>query len=134
MGWPVRPDSRGRLIGRAVIGVFYLAAGIIHLARPAPFLAITPDWVPWPEAVVALTGAAEIAGALGMWLRPTQRAAAIALALYAICVWPANFNHMLLDDGANMAYHAIRLPLQIPLIWLTLWAGEVLDWPMRLRH
>jgi hypothetical protein len=53
------------------------------------------------------------------------------LALYAFAVWPANFHHMLIDDGANLAYHAIRLPLQIPLIWWTLWSGGVIDWPFR---
>jgi uncharacterized membrane protein len=122
-----------RGIARGAIGLFYLVAGVLHLATPAPFLAIMPGWVPWPGTVVALTGVAEIAGAIGLWLPRWRRAAAIGLALYALCVWPANFNHMGIDDGANMAYHAIRLPLQIPLIWLTLWAGEVVDWSLRRR-
>lgn len=124
-------DSRARLAGRAVIGVFYLAAGILHLANPAPFLAITPAWVPGPAVVVALTGVAEIIGALGLWTVRVRKAAAIGLALYALAVWPANFNHMMIDAGANTAYHLIRLPLQIPLIWWTLWAGGVIDWPWR---
>jgi uncharacterized membrane protein len=127
-------DSQGRLIGRAVIGIFYLAAGIFHLATPAPFLMITPDWVPFPKAVVALTGVAELAGALGLWTIRWRRAAAAGLALYALSVWPANFNHMLIDIGrpdANLLYHYIRLPLQIPLIWWTLWSGGVIDWPWR---
>lgn len=130
-------DSRGRLIGRAVIGIFYLAAGIFHLATPAPFLTITPVWVPFPAAIVALTGVAEIAGAVGLWSPRWERAAAIGLALYALCVWPANFNHMLIDlarPDANMLYHTIRLPLQIPLIWWTLWSGGVIDWPWRRQR
>lgn len=122
-------DSRGRLIGRAVIGIFYLAAGILHLVAPAPFLKITPDWVPYPGAIVALTGAAEVAGALGLWTVRWRHAAAIGLALYALAVWPANFNHMLIDGGDNLLYHAVRLPLQVPLIWWTLWSGGVIDWP-----
>lgn len=127
-------DSRSRRIGRLVIGLFYLAAGIIHLAHPGPFLAILPPWVPAGEAVVMLTGVAEIAGALGLWWPRVQRAAAMGLALYALAVWPANFHHMALDDGANAAYHLIRLPLQIPLIWWTLWAGGVIDWPWRPKR
>ncbi len=31
---------------RWVLAVFYLLAGAIHLARPAPFLTIMPAWVP----------------------------------------------------------------------------------------
>lgn len=130
-GDPAR--ARARQIGRAIIGTFYFVAGILHLAAPGPFLTITPDWVPYPGATVALTGVAEIAGATGLWTQRWRRAAAIGLALYALAVWPANFNHMLIDDGANLLYHATRLPLQIPLIWWTLWSGGVTDWPWR-RH
>jgi uncharacterized membrane protein len=126
-------DSRARLSGRLLIGLFYLAAGIFHLTHPAPFLAITPGWVPFPAAVVALTGVAEIAGALGLWTVRWRRAAAVGLALYALAVWPANFNHMLNDGGENMLYHVIRLPLQIPLIWWTLWSGGVIHWPWQGR-
>jgi uncharacterized membrane protein len=132
----VSADSRARLTGRAIIGLFYLVAGVLHLASPAPFLRITPDWVPYPGAIVALTGAAEVAGAIGLWTVRWRRAAATGLALYALCVWPANFNHMLIDlarpgDETNMLYHWVRLPLQIPLIWWTLWSGRVISWPWR---
>jgi uncharacterized membrane protein len=130
------PDTSARQTGRLIIGIFYLVAGVLHLLRPAPFLAIMPAAVPMPEAVVALTGIAEIAGALALWTAHLRKAAALWLALYALCVWPANFNHMLLDLGrgdAPMLYHWLRLPLQIPLIWWTLWSGGVIDWPSRRR-
>ncbi len=127
-------DNRGRQVGRGVIGIFYLLAGILHLVTPAPFLTITPAWVPLPGMIVALTGVAEVAGAIGLWTARWRKPAAIGLMLYALCVWPANFNHMLIDAArpigeANMLYHYIRLPLQIPLIWWTLWSGSVIDWP-----
>lgn len=127
-------DTSGRRVGRAVISLFYLVAGVIHIINPAPFMAIMPRAVPFHEAVVILTGVAEIAGAIGLWLPRWRRAAAIGLALYALCVWPANFNHMLIDAAradAPMLYHYVRLPLQIPLIWWTLWSGGVIDWPWR---
>lgn len=128
---------------RWLLALFYFAAGVAHLRSPAGFLAITPDWVPFPEAVVAFTGLAEIAGAIGLlvprtllgWARP---AAGIGLALYAICVWPANFHHA----SANIAiggetlswyYHGPRLAAQPLIIWAALWVGEVTDWPFRKR-
>jgi uncharacterized membrane protein len=128
---------------RWLLALFYFAAGVAHLRSPAGFLAITPDWVPYPEAVVALTGVAEILGAIGLliprkmlrWARP---AAGIGLALYALCVWPANFNHAFNDiaiggQTAGGWYHAIRLPAQPLIIWLALWVGEVTDWPFRSK-
>jgi uncharacterized membrane protein len=128
---------------RWLLALFYFAAGVAHLRSPAGFLAITPDWVPFPEAVVALTGAAEILGAIGLliprktlsWARP---AAGIGLALYALCVWPANFNHALNNiavGGETLSwwYHGPRLVAQPLIIWLALWAGEVTDWPFRRK-
>ena len=68
-----------RLILRIVLAAAYLAAGIAHLRSPAPFLSITPDWVPWPELVIAATGVAEILGATALVAIPRlRRAAAIA--------------------------------------------------------
>ena len=106
--------------------------------RPAGFVAITPHWVPEPQIVVALTGIAELAGAVGLMLPATRRAAAIALALYALCVWPANFNHAINNiamGGETMSwwYHGPRLAAQPLIIWLALWVGEATDWPFRKR-
>lgn len=123
-----------RIVMRLVLALFYAAAGAIHLANPAPFLSIMPPWVPQPEAVVALTGVAELGGAAGLlqpWSPALRRAAGWGLALYALCVWPANVQHMLNDDGRNLAYHIPRLAFQPVLIWLALWVSHVTDWPRR---
>ncbi|WP_072893499.1 MULTISPECIES: DoxX family protein [Sphingobium] len=125
-------------MARAVLALAYAVAGAAHLMRPAGFVAITPHWVPEPQTVVMLTGIAELAGAAGLMLPATRRAAAIALALYALCVWPANFNHALHDialGGVHLSwwYHGPRLALQPVIIWWALWAGAVIDWPFRRR-
>lgn len=131
--------GRGRAIARWVLAAAYALAGIAHLTRPAGFLAITPDWVPEPAAVIALTGIAELAGAAGLMIPPLRRAAGIGLALYALCVWPANINHALNDiplGGEHLSwwYHGPRLALQPVIIWWALWAGGVTDWPFRKRR
>lgn len=123
---------------RWLLALIYLAAGIIHIRSPGGFVAITPDWVPSPHAVVFWTGVAEIAGAIGLMIPRLRRAAGIGLALYALCVWPANFNHALNDIaiGGNRlpwAYHGPRLMLQPLIIWWALWVGGVTDWPFRKR-
>jgi uncharacterized membrane protein len=125
-----------RSIFRLLLVVFYLIAGIAHLRSPAGFIAITPSWVPYPTEVVALTGVAEIAGAVGLMIPRFRYAAGVGLALYALCVWPANFNHALGDvaiGGADLSwwYHGPRLALQPVIIWLALWVGHVTNWPFR---
>lgn len=124
---------------RWLLALIYLAAGVIHIRSPGGFVAITPDWVPSPHAVVFWTGVAEIAGAIGLMIPRLRRAAGIGLALYALCVWPANFNHAINDIaiGGNRlpwAYHGPRLLLQPLIIWWALWVGGVTDWPFRKRR
>lgn len=130
--------ARGRTIARYALAALYALAGVAHLARPGGFIAITPHWVPAPDMVVALTGLAELAGAAGLMIPPLRRAAGIGLALYALCVWPANINHALNDiplGGVRLSwwYHAPRLALQPVIIWWALWASGVTDWPFRRR-
>jgi uncharacterized membrane protein len=129
--------GRSRL--RLALALLYLVAGTFHLARPAPFLRITPGWVPYPGQVIAATGLAELLGAITL-VQPfspgLRRAAGASLALYALCVWPANINHFVLDmakadHGWGLGYHVPRLIAQPLLIWLALWTGGVTDWPSR---
>ncbi|MFN3620675.1 DoxX family protein [Sphingorhabdus sp.] len=124
---------------RMLLALFYLGAGIMHLVSPRAFLAITPYWVPFPEAVVAITGVAEIAGAIGLMIPQLRKWAATGLALYALCVWPANFQHAIYglalgEEALGWWYHGPRLAFQPVLIWLALWVGHVTDWPFRKSH
>lgn len=121
---------------KIVLAAFYLGAGILHLRSPQGFISIVPSFVPWPTQVVWLTGVAEIAGAIGLMIPRLQKAAGIGLALYAICVFPANINHALnqIDVGGlpnSWWYHAPRFVLQPILVWLALFCSRVMNWPMR---
>lgn len=116
--------------------LMYLAAGVAHLRTPEFFIPIMPGWVPAPQAVILWTGIAELAGALALAQpisMPLGRLAGWALAAYALCVWPANIHHMLIDQGANLAYHVPRMIAQPVFIWAALWASGAIDWPGRRR-
>jgi len=124
-------DTTARRRLRLLLAVLYAAAGALHLLLPRPFVAITPGWVPSPALVIALTGMAELAGAAGLvqpWHPGLRRAAGWGLGLYALCVWPANVQHMLIDlarpgHGLPLAYHVPRLLAQPLLIWAAPWAA-----------
>lgn len=124
---------RDRLM--VALAAFYGIAGVLHLAIPKPFLSITPECVPYPQTVIMLTGTSEIAGAAGLMVPRLRRMAGIALALYAICVFPANIKHAIDGLGGLDAsvwqwlYHLLRLPLQPVIIWVALFAGGTVAWP-----
>ncbi len=130
-----------RTVLRWGLGAFYAVAGIVHLADPAPFLTIMPPWVPFAETVVLLTGLAELLGAAALLQRSMpvlRKAGAMGLALYAVCVFPANIHHFALDmarqdGGLGLVYHIPRMIAQPILVWLALWTGGVTEWPWRRR-
>ena len=134
-----RREEISRRVARWILVLIYLIAGIAHLRSPGGFIAITPHWVPYPATTIWLTGLAELAGALGLMVPRLRRAAGIGLALYALCVWPANINHALNDiplGGVHQSwwYHGPRLLFQLVFIWWALWVGGAINWPLQRRH
>ena len=130
---------RTRLVMRWMMAAFYLIAGVLHLTATDGFLTIVPAWVPFPREVVLLTGVCEIAGALALLTARWRRLAGIMLALYAVCVFPANIKHAL--EGVAVGglpqswwYHGPRLALQPALVWWALIASEAIDWPFGRGH
>ena len=106
--------------------VFYVGAGILHFRAPAAYLKIMPPYVPWPEAMVYVSGIAEIAGGLGLLLPATRRLAAWGLVALLIAVFPANVymatNPVYMGASPMPGWIAwARLPLQGVLIWWVLW-------------
>ena len=121
-------SERARLC-RIGLAILYGITGILHIVMPNPFLQITPAWVPDPRQLILITGMCEGAGAIGLLIPAVRRYAGIELALYAMCVFPANIKHAIDRLGSDAAslwqwtYHCIRLPLQPVLVWLALFAG-----------
>jgi uncharacterized membrane protein len=132
------PCTAGRIVMRAVMATFYLAAGIVHLIAPDAFLSIVPTWVPWPREIVLATGVCEIAGGIALMTRRLRHLAGVMLALYAVCVFPANLKHAF--EGIHVPplpdswwYHGPRLALQLVLVWWALFCSHVIDWPFASR-
>jgi uncharacterized membrane protein len=111
-------------LSRVSLALFFLIAGVAHWATPSPYLAIIPPYVPWPAAVVAVSGAAEILGGLGVCFRATRRAAGWWLIILLIAVFPANIQAV--STGMVLPGYVVpewilwgRLPLQLLLItWI----------------
>ena len=125
-----------RLALRWLLVAAFLIAGYFHIASPAPFVRITPSWVPRPYAVVFVTGICELLGAAGLLIPRLRRFAGVMLALYSVCVFPANIQHAILfaEHGTGWTgwlYHGPRLLFQPVIVWWCLFAGRVIDWPFR---
>ncbi len=131
---PIPRFALARAIMRWVLGAFFAAAGVAHLAVPDVLLAITPGWVPFAPQVIFATGLCELAGAAALVTAPLRGWAGIALALYALCVWPANIkqalDHIVIPHIPDTWwYHGPRLTAQPVIIWAALFSAGVIDWP-----
>lgn len=127
---------RTRTVMRWIIAAFFTAAGVAHLWVPDVLLSITPSWVPFPRELILITGLLEITGAAALVTGHFRRAAGIAMAAYAVCVWPANIKHAIDGTviphlGSSWWYHAPRLAFQPVIIWWALFSAGVIDWPTK---
>ncbi len=112
------------MIPRAVLGpaVLFLSSGILHFVMPGFFDRIVPPWVPNARLATYVSGAFEIAGAIGLLVPATRVAAAWGLIALLAAVLPANV-HMLNQARAADASAGfiaglwVRLPLQPLLMW-----------------
>jgi uncharacterized membrane protein len=102
-----------------LMGAAYIVAGINHFIHPDFYLKMLVGFLPYPEALNVISGAAEILLGLGVMIPQTRRMAAWGLIVLLIAIFPANI---------NMAFHAhdwtfpaialyLRLPIQFLLIW-----------------
>jgi uncharacterized membrane protein len=96
-----------------------VAAGFLHFFRPDPYMRIMPPYIPWHRAMVYISGAAEIAGGIGLLIPSLRRPAAWGVVALLIAVFPAN---LYMATSAPQFSWILwgRLPLQPVLIWWVL--------------
>ena len=105
---------------RLLMGTLYITAGALHFILTRTYVNIMPDYLPAHRDLVLISGAAEIAGGLGVLIPQTKRPAAWGLILLLIAVMPANIwmaQHPERYPGIPLWVLWLRLPLQLPLIY-----------------
>ncbi|MEZ6152175.1 MAG: hypothetical protein R3C09_18905 [Pirellulaceae bacterium] len=98
-------QSRGQYISLLLLALLFVAAGINHFVNPGFYLKITPDSVPWPLAMIYLSGVFEFLGGIGVLVPNLRRAAGWGLIALLIAVSPVH---------VDMLVHADRFP-EVPM-------------------
>ena len=108
-----------KLISLLAMAFLYTFAGVSHFRKPKFFIAITPQWVPYPEKVNLLVGAIEIVLGLLLLLTGARVAAAWGIIILLVAVFPANVYHFqkALKKKKGVLLTLIRLPIQAILIY-----------------
>jgi uncharacterized membrane protein len=129
---PVFTDWPARM--RVAMALALLFVGSDHWINSDRYLPMMPPWIPLHLELVLFTGAAEIAGAIGLLWKTTRKLAAFMLAIYFIAVFPANLHNALNGltvEGLPQAswYYWVRLPFQPLAIWWALFSAQLIRWP-----
>ena len=109
-------------ISRLLMGTLYITTGTLHFLITRRYVAVMPPYLPAPRELVLISGAAEVAGGLGVLVPspPIRRAAAWGLVALLIAVMPANIYMVTSHErfpGIPLWIAILRLPLQLPLIY-----------------
>ncbi len=109
-----------------LLTVVMLLAGAAHFTMTATYVAIMPNYLPAPLALVYLSGVLEILLALALQVPSLRTKAAWGLVALLLAVLPANINqamHNLQPPGLEMSQTMlwVRLPMQLIFIAWAYW-------------
>ena len=121
---------RVRRRSRVLLGLTFMVAGLNHFLMPKVYERIVPPSMKGrAKDIVALSGAAEFAGGLGVLLPWTRRPAGLGLVALLVAVFPANlYMARAPEHFAKIPRWALygRLPLQPLMMW---WAWRATQRP-----
>ena len=119
--------TRWQRVALFVVFFWFFFGGLAHFALTDLEVRIVPPQIPDPRDVVLITGILELAGAFGLLLPWTRRAAGWGLFLLTLAVTPANIYMLHVHDQFPQVpvwLLWLRLPLQLVLLWLILWGSR----------
>ena len=111
------------------LGFMYIVVGIKHFTEPEIFIAITPPFIYFREAAVYFTGLIEIVGGALLLINKYRKKGGALMIILLLLVFPANI-YLVFSEEAQIVFQGtradaiIRLPFQIPLIFIAYWHSK----------
>ena len=111
--------------GLALVVVYFFGGGIAHFLSTEMFVRIVPPYIPFPRAMVYVSGVFELLGAVGICIPRWRQRAGNGLIALTLCVTPANVYMWMnpqLFPTMSEALLFWRLPMQVVLLALIWWS------------
>jgi len=129
--WPVSAAHGLAVMLVLTASAHFVPASVTVMPNHADMVRIVPPFLPFPGALVYLTGVLELLGALGLVLTATRWLAGIGLTALFVAMLPANIYEAVADvsfaNGQAPSPLWQRIPEQILYIGVALWAARSAD-------
>lgn len=114
-----------KLAGLGFVFCWFFFGGVGHFLATDFFVSIVPPYIPWPVAMVYVSGVFELLGAIGILFARWRALAGICLVVLIIAVTPANIymwqNPALFPDFTPFLLN-VRMVIQVLLIACVIWS------------
>ena len=126
------PNAGIRAVRRWLLAGALAYAGFGHFVSAEEFLAQVPPWLPFPEAIVAISGVVEISLAAALLFLSKQRVVVgWVTAAFFVVIFPGNISQLVTGTDAfgldSDLARAIRLLFQPLLVIWALWCTGAWD-------
>jgi uncharacterized membrane protein len=125
--WPATAAHAMALMLVVTASAHFVPAGVTVMPNHADLVRMVPPLVPFPDAMVYLTGVLELLGALGLVLTTTRWAAGLSLAALFVLLLPANIYAAVAGvpfSGEDATPLWLRIPEQVAYIAVALWIAR----------
>ncbi len=122
-----KTESDFRLSGKIALSVMLIFTAIGHFAFTKGMKLMLPDFIPFRNGFVYITGIIEIIAAIAIFIPSLRVVTGLLLILFFILILPANIHAAIMHlnyetgtfDGKGTSYLWFRIPFQIMLILWT---------------
>lgn len=114
-----------KIAGLVLVCAWFAIGGVAHFASTQEFVRIVPPYVPFPLAVVYLTGVFEVLAAVAVWVPRWRSVTGVVLFVFTICVTPANIYMSMnpqLFPNLSETVLTLRLVFQVFLLACIWWS------------
>lgn len=118
--------KRYKIVFQIILAIAMVVVGALHFTEPEGFVKIVPDYLPYPLALVYISGFVEVLAGVGLLIPQGSRAAAWILVVLFIAVFPANLYQAVNNIEVASLPHdpplkELRLPFQAVLVAWAWW-------------
>lgn len=115
-----------RLVFKYLLAVLFIFAGIRHFIEPDFYTNIMPDYIPYPEFMVYLSGFTEVVAGILLAIPPLSRWGAWfiivhLIAFFSVHFWMIQQKERYLSEDITIEILWLRIVLQVVFIVWAYW-------------